>query len=274
MTEIKLCKFLSDLKPEEYKVHFARTSDAGTQPLDDYMVDFENWKWWNRYSKNRNDFNRTYIFSLIDFYPERDTWLFGGIWKVLSINWEQKPFPYEIELVDKYSEYIGRLKISYRYKDRTTRVRFENHFDGMVVKELLKEPYSTVSFPGYKNIDIPFSTLEAIMKKDDPIWKNALSIKGIYLIMDTKTGKRYVGKADGEHGIWQRWGDYICDGHGGDVDLRRLVDEKGMDYIKQHYKFSLLEAITGWDEYDIDDRESYWKRVLLSRIEEFGHNKN
>jgi hypothetical protein len=70
------------------------------------------------------------------------------------------------------------------------------------------------------------------MKKDDPIWKNALSIKGIYLIMDTKTGKRYVGKADGEHGIWQRWGDYICDGHGGDVDLRRLVDEKGMDYIK------------------------------------------
>ena len=35
-----------------------------------------------------------------------------------------------------------------------------------------------------------------------------------------------------------------------------------------------LEAITGWDEYDIDDRESYWKRVLLSRIEEFGHNKN
>ena len=274
MKEIELRLLFHDVIPTEYKVHFARKSGNGTEPLDDYIADFENWKWWNRYSKKRDDFNRKYIFSLISFYPERDTWLFGGIWRVVEKNFDKVPFPYEIELVDDYSEYIGRLKIKYPYKDRTTRCRLENHFDKMIIKGLLDEPFSTISFPGYKNVDVPFSTLESIMKKDAPAWKNALSIKGIYLITDTKTGKKYVGKADGEHGIWQRWGDYISNGHGGDVDLIKLVNEKGFDYVKRHYKFSLLEAITGWDEYDIDDRESYWKRVLMSRMEEVGHNKN
>ena len=273
MKEIKLKSIFKDLNLVDYKIHFARVSKNGTQPLDEYIADFDKWKGWNTYC-SKNDFNRQYIFSLISFYPERDTWLFGGIWEVVSRDMAKKPYPYEIQLVDNYSEYIGRLKIKYKYTDRTTRPCLEKHFDKMIVKELLEEEFSTMTFPGYKNIDVPFLTLEAIMRKDSQAWKNALSIKGIYLITDTKTKKKYVGKADGEHGIWQRWGDYIRDGHGGDVDLKKLVETKGFDYVKLYYKFSLLEPITGWDEYDIDDRESYWKRVLLSRDADVGHNKN
>ncbi|MBQ6262314.1 MAG: GIY-YIG nuclease family protein [Clostridia bacterium] len=274
MKDIYLSSIFMSIDPYKYKIHFARVSPDGTEPLNDYVADFENWKYWNMYSKSRDDFNRDYIFSLISFYPERDTWLFGGIWRVVSRDMSKVPYPYEVELVDEYSEYIGRLKIKYPYKDRGTRVKLEHHFKELIVKELLEEPFSTLVFPGYRNIDIPFITLEAIMKKDAPAWKNALSIKGIYLITDTKTGKKYVGKADGEHGIWQRWGDYIYDGHGGDVDLKKLVDSRGFDYVRQHFKFSILETITGWDEYDINDRESHWKRVLMSRMEEVGHNKN
>lgn len=273
MKEILLSSIFQTIDPAAYKVHFAR-KDSGGEPLDVYISDFEKWKDWNRYSKTRNDFNRDYIFSLISFYPERDTWLFGGIWKVVARDMSKVPYPYEVELVDDYSEFIGRLKIKYPYKDRGTRVNLENHFRSFVVKELLEEPFSAVAFPGYRNVDVPFTVLESIMKKDAPAWKDALSIKGIYLITDTKTGKKYVGKADGEHGIWQRWSDYIWNGHGGDVDLKKLVEDNGFDYVRQYYKFSLLEAITGWDEYDIDDRESYWKRVLLSRMEDVGHNKN
>lgn len=273
MKEIELKTVFHDIDPNNYKVHFAKRSKSG-EPLDAYIADFENWKGWNKYSNSKNDYNRDFIFSLISFYPERDTWLFGGIWKVIARDFDKVPYPYEIELVDDYSEYIGRLKIKYPYKDRGARVFLEKHFDKMIVKGILDEPFSTVGFPGYKNIDIPFSTLEAIMKKDAQAWKNALSIKGIYLITDTKTGKKYVGKADGEHGLWQRWGDYISNGHGGDVDLKKLVNDKGFDYVKQYYKFSILEVITGWDEFDIDDRESHWKRVLMSRMEEVGHNKN
>lgn len=273
MKEIQLSSIFYQINPKKYKIHFARASN-GSEPLNAFISSFEEWKWWNRYSRSRNDYNREYIFSLISFYPERDTWLFGGIWRIVSRDMNKVPYPYEIELVDDYSEYIGRLKVKYPYKDRATRANLENHFNSLVIKEVLEKPFSSVAFPGYRNVDIPFKTLESIMKNDTLSWKNALSIKGIYLITDTKTGKKYVGKADGEKGIWQRWGNYIENGHGGDVDLKKLVENKGMDYIRQYYKFSLLEAITGWDEMDIDDRESYWKRVLMTRMEDIGHNKN
>ena len=119
MKDIRLNKIFYNINPVEYKVHFARTSNNGTEPLDEYIADFEGWKGWNKYSKSKNDFNRKYIFSLINFYPEKDTWLFGGIWEVISTNMSNIPYPYEIELVDDYSEYIGRLKIKYPYKNRS-----------------------------------------------------------------------------------------------------------------------------------------------------------
>lgn len=273
MGEILLQSIFYDLKCKDYKIHFAKRSSDGYEPLDSYISNFDEWKEWNQYAK-RDDYNRPYIFSLIRFYPEKDTWLFGGIWKVVSTDMSKKPYPYVVEFDEKYSQYVGRLKIKYSYNNRSVRVKMEEHFSNMVIKELLEEPFTTVTFPGYRNVDIPFRTLETIMKKDAVVWKTALAVKGIYLITDTKTGKKYVGKADGDLGFWQRWGDYISDGHGGDVDLKKLVDNKGFEYIRQYYKFSILEVLTGWDENDIDERESYWKRVLMSRMEEVGHNKN
>ncbi|MBQ9544188.1 MAG: GIY-YIG nuclease family protein, partial [Clostridia bacterium] len=83
----------------------------------------------------------------------------------------------------------------------------------------------------------------------------------------------YVGKASGTNGIWQRWSDYMADGHGGDVDLEKLIKKNGIDYIS-NYVFTLLEIVSGMAEEAIDERESYWKRVMLSRIDGFGHNKN
>ena len=71
MKEIKLNKIFCDVNPIQYKIHFARLSTDGTEPLDDYIADFDNWRIWNTYSKSKNDFNRKYIFSLINFYPEK-----------------------------------------------------------------------------------------------------------------------------------------------------------------------------------------------------------
>ena len=122
------------------------------------------------------------------------------------------------------------------------------------------------AFPGYKNFDVPFAVLESAMRQSD--WKAELSIKGIFLITDTKTGKMYVGKASGLEGFWQRWSDYICDGHGGDVDLKALMDSNGgLEYARENYKFTILEVIESNVEDDIDARESYWRRVLMSRME-------
>lgn len=275
MENIYLSDIFTDLHPlTEYKIHFAKHDS--TEPLDAYMRDFSEWELWNRWSKGKDHFNRKYIFSLIDFYPEQDTWLFGGIWEVISRDFANGgDYPYEISLCPEYKNFIGRLKIKYAHKDRTVRNRMENYFSEFIVKEVLEEPYSIQAFPGYKNLDVPFSTLENVIHKDHPSWKNALTIKGIYLITDTKTGKKYVGKASGENGFWQRWSNYIYDGHGGDVDLKKLIDSNGgIDYARKYYKFTLLEIVESNIEKDIDDRESYWKRVLLSRMASVGHNKN
>lgn len=273
MKSLKLSSVFPNLDPMDFKIHFARCAN-GIEPLDEYIEGMDIWKEWNTYSNGKNWFNRKYIFSLINFYPEEDTWLFGGVWEIISRSSRRVNHPYEIKLVSFYTPFMGRLKIYYPYKSRTTRVNMENHFGDMLVKEILAEPYYTDSFPGYKNIDIPFESLQTIYKKNDKEWKTALSIKGIYLITDTKTGKRYVGKADSDGGIWRRWRHYIRNGHAGDVDLERLVNKKGFDYVRKNYKFTLLETITGEEEQLINERESYWKRALLTRKEKFGHNKN
>ena len=66
-----------------------------------------------------------------------------------------------------------------------------------------------MSFPGYKNVDVDFKSLQLVFAKDNQSWKNALTVKGIYLICDTKSGKKYVGSASGIDGIWGRWKAYL-----------------------------------------------------------------
>lgn len=275
MDDIYLSEIFTNLHPlNEYKMHFAKADP--TEPLDAYMRSRDEWKSWNCWSNGKDDFNRKYIFSLISFYPERDTWLFGGIWEVLERDFENGgSYPYIISLCKEYEKFIGRLKIKYSHRERQVRNRMEKYFPQLIVKEILAEPYSIHPFPGYKSLDVSFMQLENVISKDHPSWKNALSIKGIYLIRDTHTGKIYVGKASGDKGIWQRWCDYIYDGHGGDVDLKKLMDMNGgLAYARKYYRFTLLEIVESNMENDIDNRENYWKNILMSRMESVGHNKN
>ena len=58
-----------------------------------------------------NEFNRDYVVSFMKFYPEDDTWLFGGIYKILDRGPEKNNHSYKIELLDNGQELIGRLKI-------------------------------------------------------------------------------------------------------------------------------------------------------------------
>ncbi len=278
MKEIKLKAIFPDIDPYDYKIHFARKGKSGVEPLDAYIADtrhLEFWKEWNTYVNGKRRFNRKYIFSLIYDYHEEDTWLFGGVWEVVDIDRRSRTNTHAIKSVRRFAPFIGRLVIKYPYPGKM-RVNMEEHFDSMLVKEILENTYIE-HFPGYKNIDLPFETLKTIINnsnKGNKEWRDALSINGIYLITDTRTGKKYVGKADGERGIWGRWKSYIRNGHGGDVALQDLMDRKGFAYAEKYYRFTLLEPIIGEDEPIINERESYWKRVLMTRDEKFGHNKN
>ena len=134
---IFLSEIMTGLKPlKQYKMHFAKY-DKSDEPLDVYMNSFEEWKGWNEWSNGKDEFNRKYIFSLINFYPEKDTWLFGGIWKVVDHYPLKGPGRhYRIELCDEYKKFIGRLKIKYAHKDRMVRNLMEKYFPQLILKEI------------------------------------------------------------------------------------------------------------------------------------------
>lgn len=265
---------LQDIWPitdlENYKVHFARWNDV-EQPLEVWVRDRKEWQEWQEYRPARNDFNRPYIFSLMQFYHETDIWLFGGIFDVLARREDR----YEVRLSDAGEGFIGRLKLRSPYRGRTTRANFENHYSSFEVQEILREDYSGRSFPGYEGIDLSFDELQTLVRNDRPDWKAALeSIKGIYLITDTKTGRRYVGSAYGPQGIWLRWSSYVESGHGGNFELRALVTDPTLDYCRANFRFALLEHRSSRTPDEVVmERETFWKRILLTRGEQ-GLNRN
>ena len=250
----------------EYKVHFARWN-GHAQPLEVWARDKLEWQGWQEYWPGRNDFNRPYIFSLMQFYHEVDMWLFGGIFRVLA----RHPDSYDVELTDIAQNLIGRMKLRSPYRDRLPRVNFENHYTNFEIQEILPEPYSGLSFPGYDDIDISFDELETLVRNHRLDWKAALeSIKGVYLITDAKTGRRYVGSAYGEQGVWGRWCAYVETGHGGNTELRLLA----FDYCRTNFRFALLEQRSSRTADDfVLAREAFWKRILLTRGEH-GMNRN
>ena len=151
----------------------------------------------------------------------------------------------------------------------------ETFMDEFVVTEILEKPYAGVNFPGYDSIDIDFSSLEFIINNQKQDWKVALeNVKGVYLIVDKKNGKKYVGSAYGADGIWSRWACYIGSGYGGNDELVEVINANGLDYARKNFKFSLLEIYTmKTDAESIIYRESFWKDVLLTRGK-FGYNSN
>ena len=111
------------------------------------------------------------------------------------------------------------------------------------VIEILSTAYDGDEFPGYENIRLSFSQLETIIRNKRSGWLDALrNQKAVYLITDTSNGKMYVGSATAQYGmLLQRWTNYIDNGHGGNVELKHIVDTKGFDYIKANFQYSVLE---------------------------------
>ena len=274
MTEIPITKIIQIDEPYKFKFHAARWNGEH-QPLDVYVRDKNEWFEWNTWRNNKDEFSREYIFSLIDFYPENDMWLFGGIYKVLKRNNIPNEHSYEIEELTEYSPYVGRLKVKLEKPSRGRAFYLEHHLPKMKVAEILKQPYSGAFFPGYENINHDFNMLVPIFQNQKPDWKAALeNVKGVYVIMDKNNGKSYVGSAYGESGIWSRWSCYVGTGHGWNDELTKVIKKEGFDYAKNNFRLSLLEyRPMKVDDKVIIERESYWKEVFLSRGQ-FGYNKN
>lgn len=124
-----------------------------------------------------------------------------------------------------------------------------------------------IPFPGFDRLVLSYVQLQAVMREPRyASWRTALSsVMGIYLITDTRDGRHYVGKADGEENIRQRWSAYAANGHGGNVELRGLEPST--------FRYSLLRVFDpSTPTRDIDIAEGHFKQALDSR--KHGLNRN
>lgn len=149
----------------------------------------------------------------------------------------------------------------------------ENYEAWIFVSQIRETPVSLSRFPGYRKVDLSRAELQLIHRQSNAEWQSALSsVAGVYLISDTLDGRLYVGSATGQGGIWQRWSDYIKNGHGDNVELRKLVKESGIGRT-EHFRYAILEIADIHDENpSVLARESHWKKLLLSR--KVGFNLN
>lgn len=272
--DIPLSEILRVDEPHRFKLHLARW-DRQNHPLNIYVRSRDDWDNWNRWRSTKDDFNREFIFSLMDYYPQRDRWLFGGVYRVTSTTNEPQSFAYQIERVARFEPFVGRMKVILPNPGRSRAFRLENLYSKILVDEILPAPYSGEAFCGFDRIHLTFAELETLMVSQRPDWKTALEhAKGIYLITDSSNGKKYVGSAYGSAGIWSRWSNYVATGHGGNLGLREVIHAPGLDHARANFSFCLLEHFPpGAPDEIVLDRESYWKRVLLSRSD-YGYNGN
>lgn len=281
---IKLLDVLGITENEipDYKVHFATGESDKLKPYKKFLIGA--FKEWQERQTNKN-FSRKYILSLI--YYDKNKWLFGGVYEVVSPEPElikegdRSLWKYETELVNRQTDLIGRIIVGYKKEFRASYPCLEltspdNRYiapKDMSISSILDKKASIHDFTGFDNVNIDYETLANIVADGIPSWKSALSnVKGIYLIVDRHTGKQYVGSAYGGDCIWQRWTAYAANGHGGNIELKELLKTNGEGY-KYNFKYSILEVcnMNLGNDYIIA-RETHWKEVLQTRI--FGLNRN
>jgi hypothetical protein len=275
MTKVKIYEIMPFLEKNkaEIKIHCAIGKIIKLEPLYKFSQGkFKNWQ----ESQNNKNFERKYILSMI--YMTKNEWLFAGIYQSLSVKQILKEngkeaYIYETKLLKYGNDLIGRLIINFEKDFRQSYLLFEKYIDDLILCEINRQEYKFDPFPGYNNVCINFDLLKEIIDSNESTWKTALSnVKGIYLISDKTNGKFYIGSASGNNAFWQRWANYIENGHGGNKLLRNIINKNGYKYCS-NLTFSILEIcnLNTTDE-EIINKESFWKNRLLTR--EYGYNDN
>lgn len=133
-------------------------------------------------------------------------------------------------------------------------------------------------FTRYEDVMLNYKQLKAIISSRHPIWKSKLeSCNCIYLILDKKEGKRYIGSTYRDKniraGIWSRWSQYAKNGHGGDVLLQKLIKKDPL-YADKYFQWCILETmpITVTPSQAVE-REKIWK-LKIGTKNPMGYNLN
>lgn len=276
---------LKDL-PTDKGIKFVRHQDSRKD------IDFEKIVRERKYLETYQKFQGKPVFHdcdyIVSFIGYKGTQAkFIGVYKVngkIEINEEffkdidfpnseiikESKFYYKLEKVPGYDDLEDRIIIDW---GKATIV-WHQWMTPREIVEILPKGYVKY-FPGYLELILMYDDLVQIAKKHmaNRDWHTMLSsVAGVYLILDTMTGKQYIGSAYGEAGILGRWKGYADTGHGGDAELEKLLVKEGKDYAK-NFQFTILQPLPRTlTAKEVIEYESRYKKKLGTRA--FGLNLN
>lgn len=258
----------SDSELKDTKIRFNQSNNDNFEPIKLFKEKNErlyDGQFWN-YSKNKSF---KYGQIAVGFLKlNNDKWLLFDISKITKDLDLYEAVGYEHEVLTKYEKYFGRLIIKFKNKSQNLIRNANSVINECEVFEIIDNTYDDDGFPGYDNVDLSWEDLKRVIEKKD--WKTALeNQKGIYLITDIKTGKRYIGSAYSENMLLGRWKNYVQTGHGGNKDFKEI----NIEYIKTNFRYSILEIYKSIvDDKIIINREHHWMKILLTNNKKYGYN--
>ncbi|WP_300135126.1 GIY-YIG nuclease family protein [Dysosmobacter sp.] len=264
---------------ERVKVRFNLQPKGGQDPMELYLENREKVNTeWLLAKKKKGFFQEGEIAIALVRLDDQGRWLLTTIkriTKALDVVSETGAIAYEASELEQYAPYFGRTVVRYHKTGQAPLWRYKKIHEKLVVDEILPAVYTGEGFPGYDQVRLSWQKLKRIAEQRPADWINALeNQKAVYLITDTSNGKLYVGSATSRNRMLMvRWESYVKTLHGGNKKLRRIVEEKGEDHIKNYFQYSILENYNAKVSDDfVLKREAWWKEVLQSRT--YGYNDN
>jgi hypothetical protein len=212
-----------------------------------------------------------FVASFVVTPPPRSETLFIGLYEVLARGeceaGSLEPFTgidvsglyrYEMAYDDRLDEYKERLVVDWGPGTRSwVQLASRQRKPVLALRDQQEPP-----FPGFGQFCVDVHDVPGIY----PSWQERLrEVKGVYVLVDKKTGQQYVGSAKGEESLWGRLSDYARTGHGGNVELKHRKEAQ--------YQVGVLQVVDlSLPDHSIEEIESWWKRKLMTR--EHGLNRN
>ena len=209
------------------------------------------------------------VYKVGDSVPDTADLVPEGLPETEASQYNSKYVVYQLTPVDFLKEYERRLIIDWGKGTRKWDQKGTTEKPIVSIRQNRNKP-----FPGFEALILTFDELNELYLEEEIYgdWRTAMSsVNAIYLIVDCKTGKQYVGSTYGSDGLWGRWKCYVDTHHGNSVKMKDLICDFPQRY--HSFQFSILQILPkNISPDEAVQVETLYKKKLLSM--KFGMNKN
>jgi hypothetical protein len=210
-----------------------------------------------------------YLASFVVTPPPMNETVFVGLYHVKGMDLRARQrnpiygndfdgYCYRIAKDGRMSEYEGHLVIEWDGSRNFCQYASRKSWPIKAIRDTHMAP----RWPGFAQFWMDLEDIPGIY----PEWAMMLSSqKGVYVLVDRKTGELYVGSAKGAESLLGRFQEYARTGHGGNRELMARKDA--------HYRVGILQIVdTDLSDVTIERIEAEWKTKLMTR--DHGLNAN